>query len=62
VPCLKALSDNYLGGSGLPLSIILTLIRQTYPITLYGVGLSLGFSLDPLKVWDLSASGVEKRP
>ena len=48
VPWFEALSDNYLGG-GLPLHH-LTLIRQTYPITLHGVGLSLG-SADPLN-WD----------
>ncbi len=45
LPWFEALSDNYLGG-GLPLHH-LTRIRERYPITLHGVGLSLG-SVDPL--------------
>jgi len=45
IPWFEALSDNYLGG-GLPLHH-LSLIRERYPITLHGVGLSLG-SVDPL--------------
>lgn len=45
IPWFEALSDNYLGG-GLPLHQ-LTRIRERYPITLHGVGLSLG-SVDPL--------------
>ena len=45
IPWFEALSDNYLGG-GLPLHH-LTRIRERYPITLHGVGLSLG-SVDPL--------------
>ncbi len=45
LPWFEALSDNYLGG-GLPLHH-LSLIRERYPITLHGVGLSLG-SVDPL--------------
>ncbi|WP_254952163.1 MULTISPECIES: DUF692 domain-containing protein [unclassified Cyanobium] len=45
IPWFEALSDNYLGG-GLPLHH-LTRIRERYPITLHGVGLSFG-SVDPL--------------
>lgn len=45
IPWLEALSDNYLGG-GLPLHH-LERIREHYPLTLHGVGLSLG-SADPL--------------
>ena len=45
IPWFEALSDNYLGG-GWPLHH-LTRIRERYPITLHGVGLSLG-SVDPL--------------
>ncbi|QEY32705.1 DUF692 domain-containing protein [Synechococcus sp. RSCCF101] len=45
IPWFEALSDNYLGG-GLPLHH-LSRVRETYPITLHGVGLSLG-SVDPL--------------
>lgn len=41
----EALSDNYLGG-GLPLHH-LEQIRECYPLTLHGVGLSIG-SADPL--------------
>ena len=37
---LEALTDNYLGG-GSPLANLL-LIRERYPLTLHGVGLSLG--------------------
>jgi uncharacterized protein (UPF0276 family) len=44
----EALSDNYLGG-GLPLHH-LGLIRERYPLTLHGVGLSIG-SADGLN-WD----------
>ena len=43
----EALSDNYLGG-GQPLHQ-LSRIRERYPITLHGVGLSLG-STDPLNM------------
>jgi uncharacterized protein (UPF0276 family) len=42
---LEALTDNYLGG-GAPLANLLS-IREHYPLTLHGVGLSLG-STDPL--------------
>jgi uncharacterized protein (UPF0276 family) len=45
IPWFEALSDNYLGG-GLPLHH-LSRIRERYPISLHGVGLSLG-SVDPL--------------
>ena len=48
----EALSDNYLGG-GLPLHH-LTRIRERYPVTLHGVGLSLG-SVDPLDAHYLKA-------
>jgi len=37
---LRRSADNYLGG-GLPLPSILTLIRQTYPITMHGLGFRL---------------------
>ena len=47
IPWLEALSDNYLGG-GLPLHH-LEQIRESYPLTLHGVGLSLG-SADPLNL------------
>ena len=40
IPWFEALSDNYLGG-GLPLWH-LTAIRERYPLTLHGVGLSIG--------------------
>lgn len=42
----EALTDNYMGNGGLPLQY-LEQISNHYPITLHGVGLSLG-SLDPL--------------
>lgn len=42
---LEALTDNYLGG-GPPLANLLS-VREHYPLTLHGVGLSLG-STDPL--------------
>ena len=45
-PWFEALTDNYMGNGGLPLQY-LEQIREHYPITLHGVGLSLG-SLDPL--------------
>lgn len=47
IPWLEALSDNYLGG-GLPLHH-LEQIRAIYPLTLHGVGLSLG-SVDPINL------------
>lgn len=46
VPWFEVLSDNYLGAGGLPLHH-LERVRQDYPITLHGVGMSLG-STDPL--------------
>lgn len=51
IPWLEALSDNYLGG-GLPLHH-LEQICEIYPLTLHGVGLSLG-SADPLNMDYLS--------
>lgn len=45
VPWFEALSENYLGG-GSPLAN-LHQIRERYPLTLHGVGMSLG-SADPL--------------
>ena len=42
----EALTDNYMGNGGLPLHY-LEQVSEHYPITLHGVGLSLG-SLDPL--------------
>ena len=46
VPWLEVLTDNYLGDGGQPLHY-LQQIREHYPITLHGVGMSLG-SADPL--------------
>jgi uncharacterized protein (UPF0276 family) len=46
VPWFEILSDNYLGGGGLPL-YQLEQVRRGYPVTLHGVGMSLG-SADPL--------------
>ncbi|WP_250656242.1 DUF692 domain-containing protein [Alkalimarinus coralli] len=46
IPWFEALTDNYMGNGGLPLQY-LEQIREHYPITFHGVGLSLG-SLDPL--------------
>lgn len=43
----EALTDNYLGPKAIPLAQLQT-IRQHYPLTLHGVGLSLG-SCDPLE-------------
>jgi len=48
IPWFEALSDNYLNPGGQPLSY-LEKIRQNYPITLHGVGMSLG-STDPLNL------------
>lgn len=42
----EALSENYFGNGGLPL-YHLERVRRDYPITLHGVGMSLG-SVDPL--------------
>lgn len=44
----EVLSDNYLNLGGLPLDY-LARVRQDYPVTLHGVGMSLGSS-DPLNV------------
>ncbi len=46
VPWFEVLSDNYIHSQGQPLDY-LDKIRQDYPVTLHGVGLSLG-STDPL--------------
>ncbi|HAC65404.1 MAG TPA: hypothetical protein DCF68_18210 [Cyanothece sp. UBA12306] len=46
VSWFEILSDNYLNTEGLPL-YYLEQIRQHYPVTLHGVGMSLG-STDPL--------------
>jgi hypothetical protein len=46
VPWFELLSDNYMAEGGLPIQRALA-IRQDYPITLHGVGMSLG-SADPL--------------
>jgi len=48
VPWFEVLSDNYLGDGGQPLHY-LERIRENYPITLHGVGMSLG-SADPLNL------------
>lgn len=49
IPWFEALTDNYLGQKAIPLTQLCR-IRQHYPITLHGVGLSLG-SCDELD-WD----------
>jgi len=46
IPWFEAHSENYFGKGGLPL-FYLEKIRQDYPLSLHGVGLSLG-SVDPL--------------
>jgi uncharacterized protein len=46
IPWFEALSDNYMGDGGQPLDY-LEQIRNLYPITFHGVGMSLG-STDPL--------------
>lgn len=46
IPWFEALSDNYMNDGGLPL-YYLEQIRQHYPITFHGVGMSLG-ATDPL--------------
>lgn len=48
VPWFELLSDNYMADGGLPL-VRAEKIREDYPITLHGVGMSLG-SVDPLNV------------
>jgi uncharacterized protein (UPF0276 family) len=52
IPWFEALTENYLGDGGLPLHY-LERIRDDYPVTLHGVGLSLG-STDPLNLDYLS--------
>ncbi len=46
VPWFEVLSENYFGDGGLPLHY-LEQVRSDYPVTLHGVGMSLG-STDPL--------------
>lgn len=46
VAWLEAHSENYFGAGGEPLAV-LERLRQDYPVSLHGVGLSLG-SVDPL--------------
>ena len=48
VPWFEVLSDNYMSAGGLPL-YHLERVRQDYPVTLHGVGMSLG-STDPLNL------------
>ncbi len=48
VPWFEILSDNYMADGGLPIQRV-EKIRQDYPITLHGVGMSLA-SADPLNV------------
>jgi len=46
IPWFEVLSENYFGAGGLPI-YHLERIRELYPVTLHGVGMSLG-SADPL--------------
>lgn len=46
VPWFEVLTENYFGAGGLPLHF-LERVRRDYPVTLHGVGMSLG-SADPL--------------
>ncbi len=46
VPWFEVLSENYFGAGGLPI-YHLEAVRADYPVTLHGVGMSLG-SADPL--------------
>jgi len=48
VPWFELLSDNYMSEGGLPI-LRAEKIREDYPITLHGVGMSLG-SADPLNM------------
>lgn len=48
VPWFELLSDNYMADGGLPVHRA-EKIRQDYPVTLHGVGMSLG-SADPLNM------------
>ncbi len=52
VPWFELLSDNYMSDGGLPI-IRAEKIREDYPVTLHGVGMSLG-STDPLNTDYLS--------
>ncbi len=46
IPWLEALTDNYLNPGGRPLAMLMA-VREHYPLTLHGVGMSLG-GIDPL--------------
>lgn len=48
IPWFEVLTENYFGAGGLPLHF-LERIRTDYPVTVHGVGLSLG-STDPLNL------------
>lgn len=48
VPWFELLSDNYMGDGGLPI-VRAEAIRDLYPVTLHGVGMSLG-SVDVLDI------------
>lgn len=48
VPWFELLSDNYMADGGLPI-LKAEKIREDYPVTLHGVGMSLG-SADPLNL------------
>lgn len=48
VPWFEVLSENYFGAGGLPI-YHLEAVRADYPVTLHGVGMSLG-SADPLNI------------
>ena len=48
VPWFELLSENYMGAGGLPIARA-EAIRDAYPVTLHGVGMSLG-SADPLNL------------
>jgi len=48
VPWFELLSDNYMADGGLPI-LKAEQIRENYPVTLHGVGMSLG-STDPLNM------------
>jgi len=52
VPWFEVLTDNYMGAGGLPL-YHLEQVRNNYPISFHGVGLSLG-SADPINMKYLS--------
>ncbi len=46
IPWFEALAENFFGAGGLPLHL-LERVRERHPLTLHGVGMSLG-SMDPL--------------